>query len=154
MFCYELGGPSYSFTVHGTGELDFAPMLALREKIDRAEFVVTVSQFSKSQLFRHCNYEQWNKIHVIHCGLDDQFLHQPLIPVDHQKHFVCVGRLSQEKGQLLLIEAAAKLAQEKNDFTLDLIGDGDLRPQLQQLINEYGLQEQVRITGWGHQAKA
>jgi glycosyltransferase involved in cell wall biosynthesis len=59
-----------------------------------------------------------------------------------------VGRLCEQKGQLLLIEAAQALASRGVAFELVLAGDGELRGPIEALIARHGLQAQVRITGW------
>jgi len=148
MLCQALGGPSYSFTVHGPYEFDHADNLALGEKIERASFVATISSFSRSQLYRLCSYEQWEKIHVIHCGVDSLFLHQPTSVISDTPNIVCVGRLCEEKGQMLLVEAINILAKQGLKCHLTLVGDGPLRPQIEALIKKYNLQTQVQITGW------
>jgi glycosyltransferase involved in cell wall biosynthesis len=61
---------------------------------------------------------------------------------------VCVGRLCEEKGQLLLIEAAARIAAKGIPLELVLAGDGDLRGEVERLIQKHGLGKVVRITGW------
>jgi glycosyltransferase involved in cell wall biosynthesis len=148
MLCRALGGPPYSFTVHGPEEFDKAEAIALTEKIKRSAFVVAVSSFGKSQLYRWCSHEQWTKIHVVHCGVDDLFLTQAHIPVPDEPRLVCVGRLSEQKGHLLLVEAAAQLAALDLRFKLILVGDGPLRPQIETMIARLGLQDHVEITGW------
>src|SRR5262245_50494880 len=55
MLCRELGGPPYSFTVHGPYEFDAITGLAMDRKIARASFVVAISYFCRSQLFRWCS---------------------------------------------------------------------------------------------------
>lgn len=153
MLCHALGGPPYSFTVHGPEEFDKPTAIALTEKINRAAFVVSVCSFGKSQLFRWCDYKQWSKIHVIHCGVDHAFLAQPAIPIPHQPRFVCVARLSEQKGHLMLIEAASQLASEGRQFKLILVGDGPLRGQIEAMISQFGLQNHVEITGWATNAE-
>ncbi|QZZ20081.1 glycosyltransferase [Leptothermofonsia sichuanensis E412] len=152
MLCHVLGGPSYSFTVHGPEEFDKPAAIALTEKINRAAFVVAVCSFGKSQLFRWCDYRQWSKIQVIRCGVDQTFLAQPAIPIPPQPRFVCVARLSEQKGHLMLIEAASQLAREGHSFKLILVGDGPLRGQIEAMIAQLGLQDQVEITGWATNA--
>jgi glycosyltransferase involved in cell wall biosynthesis len=56
--------------------------------------------------------------------------------------------LSEQKGHLILLEAAAQVASAGIPFELVLAGDGPMRPQLEALIREKGLEERVRITGW------
>jgi glycosyltransferase involved in cell wall biosynthesis len=153
LLCKALGGPPYSFTVHGPEEFDKVDAIALPEKIIQAAFVVAISSFGQSQLYRWCRQDQWSKIHVVHCGVDSEFLAQDPIPVPDSPHLVCVGRLCEQKGQLLLIEAARKLVSEGLDFKLILVGDGPLRSQIEAQIQSYGLQEQVEITGWASNAE-
>ncbi len=148
MLCHSLGGPSYSFTVHGPEEFDKAKLIALEEKIERAAFVVAISSFGKSQLYRWCNYQHWSKIHVVHCGIDRMFLQQPHTPIPESPRLVCVGRLSEQKGHLVLIEAASCLAAEGLQFKLVLVGDGPLRTEIENMIAKRGLQNHIEITGW------
>ena len=149
MLVHRLGGPPYSFTCHGPEEFDRAAALKLAEKIRDANFVIAVSQYGKSQLMRWSPPDQWPKIHVVHCGVDASFLQTqagPPVPDNHR--LVCVGRLAEQKGQLLLIEAAARLKSQNVPFELTLVGDGSLRTEIESLIARYGLSDQVRITGW------
>jgi len=148
MLCHVLGGPPYSFTVHGPEEFDKVGEISLAEKIKRAAFVVAVSSFGKSQLYRWCPSEQWSKIHIVHCGVDEKFLRQSPIPVPDCPNLVCIGRLSEQKGHLLLIEAADLLAAEGLSFKIVLVGDGELRPEIENRITQLGLEYKVEITGW------
>jgi glycosyltransferase involved in cell wall biosynthesis len=56
--------------------------------------------------------------------------------------------LCEQKGQLLLLEAARILSEQGVAFEIVLAGDGEMREQIESLITQYGLQAQVRITGW------
>jgi colanic acid/amylovoran biosynthesis glycosyltransferase len=153
MLCHGLGGPPYSFTVHGPHEFDKPEAIALPEKIKRASFVVAVCSFGKSQLFRWCDYKQWSKIHVVRCGVDQLFLAQPYTPIPNQPRFVCIGRLSEQKGHLLLIEAVSQLAAEGFKFKLVLVGDGPLRSKIETLISQLNLEDYIEITGWATNAQ-
>jgi glycosyltransferase involved in cell wall biosynthesis len=62
--------------------------------------------------------------------------------------FVCVGRLCAEKGQLILVEAAARLVSKGIPLELVLAGDGPMREELETLIETHGLGRHIRITGW------
>lgn len=148
MLCHSLGGPEYSFTVHGPEEFDRAPVLALTDKIEQAKFVVTISSFSRSQLYRHCDYDQWSKIQIVHCGVDQSFLNGPVADISVKPVLVCVARLCEQKGQIVLLRAAKCLADRGIDFELRLVGDGPLRPELEELIHRFGLSQRVTITGW------
>jgi len=59
-----------------------------------------------------------------------------------------VGRLCEQKGQLLLIEAVNQLIQQGLRFEMVLAGDGEMRTEIEALITAYGLHDVVSITGW------
>lgn len=148
LLCRALGGPKFSFTVHGPEEFDCPKPIALEKKIAAAEFVVAVSSFGKSQLYRWSRITDWSKLHVIHCGLDDEFFSTTQQPPPQSPTLVCVGRLTEQKGQLVLIDAAKRLLEDGIDFRLVLVGDGELRDDLQSAIDRGGLRERITITGW------
>jgi glycosyltransferase involved in cell wall biosynthesis len=153
LLCRMLGGPTYSFTVHGPEEFDRPLALHLRQKIEHAAFVVAVSSFGRSQLFRWCSYQHWSRIHIIHCGLDQGFLEAPRVAIADTPNLVCIGRLCEDKGQLLLLDAVAELISARVDLQLTLVGDGPLRPVLEATITRLNLQAQVEITGWVNSAQ-
>jgi len=148
MLAHALGGPPYSFTVHGPEEFDRPQALHLREKMARANAVVAISAYGRSQLWRWARLEDWPKVRVVHCGLEAAFFGEAAELPSSAPRLVCVGRLCEQKGQLLLVEAAARLAAEGLVFDLVLAGDGEMRPQVEAAIARHGLQARVRITGW------
>ena len=85
---------------------------------------------------------------VVHCGLETAFHDVAPVPPPIALRLVCVGRLSAEKGQLLLIEAVHRLAQKGIRLELVLVGDGEMRAEVETLIARYGLIGKVWITGW------
>lgn len=144
-----MGGPGFSFTAHGPEEFDKPENIALAEKIERAKFVVGVSSFGRSQLLRRTKGASWDKVKIVHCGVDENFLGDSYLrPLPTARRLVCVGRICEQKGQLLLLEAAARLHDRGVDFELVLVGDGEMRPQAEAFIRERGLERSVRITGW------
>jgi glycosyltransferase involved in cell wall biosynthesis len=64
------------------------------------------------------------------------------------KRLVCVGRICEQKGQLLLLEAVKILVVKGVDFELVLAGDGEMRTDAEQFIALHHLTSKVRITGW------
>jgi len=151
MLCHALGGPPYSFTIHGPLEFDKAPLLSLPEKIARARFVVAITSFCRSQVFRNCSPEHWSKIHVVPCGVDSSFLDRPPQPLPSEPRLVFVGRLSEHKAPGLLVEAVAQLARKGVPFELTFAGDGELREDIERAIARHGLGQRVRITGFAEE---
>jgi colanic acid/amylovoran biosynthesis glycosyltransferase len=147
MLARALGGPSYSITVHGPEEFDKPHALNLGEKVRRSAFAVAISSFGRSQIYRWIEGTHWKKVHVVHCGIDAAFHEGQLPELPASPKLVALGRLSPEKGQLLLIEAAALLAAKGVAFELILIGDGPLRGAIEALVKERKLGDRVRLTG-------
>jgi colanic acid/amylovoran biosynthesis glycosyltransferase len=146
--CHRLGGPGFSFTVHGPEEFDMPAALHLPKKVRLARFVVAISSFGRSQLLRWIDAADWGKVRVVHCGLDGDFLTQTLTPPPRTRQLVCVGRLCEQKGQLLLLRAVHRLREQGLRVELVLAGDGEMRPEVETSITELGIADQVRITGW------
>ena len=149
MLAGVLCGASYSVTVHGPDEFDRPQALALGEKIRRAAFVIAISSFTRSQLFRWVERAHWAKIEVVHCGLEAAFYSTPQVPlpVPSARRLVCVGRLSEQKGHLLLLTAMRTAFDRGCEFDLVLVGDGELRSAIEERILALGLQAHVRLTG-------
>ena len=148
MLAQALGGLAYSFTVHGPEEFDKPQFIHLGEKVRRAAFVVAISSYGRSQLFRWVDHAHWPKVKVVHCGLERAFHDVPPVAMPAVPRLVCVGRLCEQKGQLLLMQAANLLAEQGQAFEIVLAGDGEMRAEIEALIERYGLQGRVRITGW------
>jgi colanic acid/amylovoran biosynthesis glycosyltransferase len=117
--------------------------------------VVAVSSFGRSQLFRNVSHDHWRKIKVVHCGIEPGFYADAPKTPAATRRLVCVGRLCEQKGQLLLIDAARRLSERGIDFELVLAGDGEMRGDIETLIAQYKLENKVRITGWisSHQVR-
>lgn len=153
MLCRVLGGPTYSFTVHGPQEFDLAYGLSFAEKISGAKFVSTISHFAISQLNRWSKFEDWDKINLVRCGVNDAFLDVDTGTFPTEPRLLNIGRLTEQKGQLLLVKAAAELKQRGLKFVVDLVGDGEMRGELERLIEHHGLQDSVRLLGWQNEAQ-
>jgi colanic acid/amylovoran biosynthesis glycosyltransferase len=156
MLAYLLGGSGYSFTVHGPEEFDKPEFIHLAEKMHHARFAVAISSFGRSQLWRLLPNAEWHKVKLVHCGLDQVFLGAKAKKPAAKGQFVCVGRLCEQKGQLLLLDAMKQLRDEDVACQLILAGDGPMRQDVENLISAYKLGNEVSITGWisGEQVKS
>lgn len=145
----QLARIPFSFTVHGPEEFDSPHALHLAAKIRHASFVVAISSFGRSQLYRWVDHGQWSKVQVVHCGIDRSFRDGPAISApEGRPRLVCVGRICEQKGQLLLLAAMRRVIDRGLSFELVLAGDGDMRVDVERLASALGLEAQIRITGW------
>jgi colanic acid/amylovoran biosynthesis glycosyltransferase len=142
------GGPPFSLTVHGSEEFDSPVELALRAKIEAATFVAAISSYTRSQLMRWSQPRDWGKLEVIRCGLDGGFLEAAAEPVPKNSiEFVCVARLSTAKGLPLLMAACDRLRSTGEQFSMTIVGDGELRGELETEIRRRQLQDIVSLVG-------
>lgn len=148
MLSRVMGGPSYSFTVHGPDEFDGARSLSVEDKLAHAAFAVAISNYTKSQMLRFGGARHAEKIHIVHCGLDpEEFSVAPLDAMDAET-LVCVGRLSPNKGQVLIPEAVARLKAEFPALKVILVGDGEARGDVEAAIARHGVGAQISLAGW------
>ena len=146
-----MGGPGYSFTVHGPEEFDAPQALSLADKLAGARFVAAISQHGRSQLFRWARLGDWDKLRVIHCGIAPAaFADLPDPPplAGRPVHLVNIGRFAEQKGQILLPAALAQAVDQGADVRLTLVGDGALRPQIEAAIAATGMGGRIRLAGW------
>lgn len=145
----KLSGIPFSFTVHGPDEFDAPVALDLRGKIADSAFSVAISSFGRSQLMRWSRFADWHKIEVVRCGVDGSFLDGLNAAAPPAAPQLCaVARLSGQKGIPLLIEAASKLKNQGKQFRLSIVGDGEMRPDIEAMIERYQLQAFVHLVGW------
>ncbi len=71
------------------------------------------------------------------------------VNINKNKLMLCTcGRLSKEKGFDLAVESANILKNKGFDFIWYFVGDGDERKKVESLINNYGLKDNIKITGY------
>jgi glycosyltransferase involved in cell wall biosynthesis len=153
MLSHALGGPEYSFTVHGPEEYDAPRALSLGEKIARSKFTVAITSYGRSQLSRWAGPAHWNRIKVVHCGVDTARFPAPLPLPEGGPRYVAIGRFVEQKGQLLALDAMAELVKTHADAHLTLIGDGEMRREIENRIDNLDLTDHITLTGWVDEAR-
>ena len=142
----KLCGFPYSMTAHGTDFL--VKNYLLPEKIQHANFTRVATQFNAEFLQKTIGEANKNKLFVLPFGIDtEQVTYSPNRNNNQTVKILNVGRLVWQKGQVLLLEACELLIQKSYDFNLEIIGEGELRGQLEQLIVDKSLQNRVKLTG-------
>lgn len=147
MFASQLMQIPYSFTAHGPEEFEKGHLLSLNTKLRHAKFAICVSAFGRQQLMRFVQPELWKKIALVHCGLNKALLACAGHALPSAARFVCIGRLSEEKGQLILVGAAQRLRDAGVHCEIVLAGDGPMRPKIEAAIERAGLQQTIKLTG-------
>ncbi|MEC3861305.1 glycosyltransferase [Mesobacterium sp. TK19101] len=151
MLANALSGIPYSFTIHGP-DIFFEPHhWRIDEKARRATFVACISDFCRSQLMCFADPADWDRFHIVHCGIDPARYAIP--PAHDGKELLFVGRLAGVKGVPVLLDALTRLKTGHPDIRLTLIGDGPERPVLETKSRELGLSDMVRFVGYKSQAE-
>lgn len=163
MIAGELTGVPYSMTAHAKDiwheEVDHS---LLRRKIRQSEFTVTVTDYNLAYLEGLCSEGALGPGHEdsgdgasgrsarlqrLYNGVDVPVLSALPRRIPESPVILGVGRLVEKKGFLHLVEAARILRDRGHRFHVALVGDGDLRKDLERRVQEAGLVGVVRFTG-------
>ena len=152
MLAAEMGGFTFSFTMHGPAEFFEPKYWRIDEKIRRALFVACISHFCRSQAMIFGPQDKWDRLHVVHCGVDPALF----APVRHAgvgNRLLFVGRLAGVKGLPMLLDAVAAVKARHPDVKLTLAGDGPDRAKLAEQASRLGITPNVEFLGYQSQAQ-
>lgn len=152
MLCRRLGGPRYSFTVHGPDELDRFAANGLTDKAFHARAVVAISGYCRDRLREHLPENLWDRIRVIACGLDLR-AYPVARPPATSARLLTVGRLCPQKAQVEIPAAIAAAAVRHPELSVALVGDGESRAAIEQAIRATGTGGRVKLLGWRSNAE-
>jgi glycosyltransferase involved in cell wall biosynthesis len=118
----------------------------------------TTHQFACSEAAAQWLFDgKSNNVEILKNGIElEQFIYSPIIRDEvraelqlAKDRFVVghVGRFNQQKNHLYLVELFAQLSVELPESILVLIGDGPLRPQIEQKVKELDLVDKVKLLG-------
>ena len=150
MLAAEMGGFTFSFTMHGPAEFFEPKYWRIDEKTRRALFVACISHFCRSQAMVFAPQEKWDLLHVVHCGVDPA-LFAPRRHSGAGSQLLFVGRLAGVKGLPILLDALAQLKQRRPDIHLNVAGDGPDRARLEAQARRLGVAENVTFLGYRSQ---
>jgi glycosyltransferase involved in cell wall biosynthesis len=87
-------------------------------------------------------------VRVIHNALPRQS--KPWRGGNEKKRLLYLGRLTEKKGPMFLIESLAEVSQK--NWVLDVVGDGPLRGELEARAETLGLREHISFHGYRNDA--
>jgi glycosyltransferase involved in cell wall biosynthesis len=148
MFLSELIDVPFSFTMHASAI--WIDPIALKSKLRRCRFCVSISQYNRQYVGTEYGDEWRRKIHVVHCGIPvpppGQVPRKPRSEGEPVR-VLAVGQLMKRKGYHVLIEAARILRDQQFDVAWTIVGEGNLRPALEDMIRRYRLEDTVILEG-------
>jgi glycosyltransferase involved in cell wall biosynthesis len=124
------------------------PGYQLTSKIASAKLLCAIGHYARSQLMRISSAEHWSKIQITPLGVDPGLF----TPIQFRETFetfevICVGRLVAAKGQLVLVQAIAKLAAQGRNIRLRLVGDGPDRASLEIAVSKLEATSKIIFEG-------
>jgi glycosyltransferase involved in cell wall biosynthesis len=148
LFASELSGLPFSFTAHAKDIYTSDPE-QLREKIALARFVVTCTEYNRRHLLDLAEGLK-TPIHRVYHGIDTGLFdngHEIRTDASPPYRVLSVARLIAKKG-IPTVLRAVKLLQEKGvrlEYTL--IGDGQDRQKILDLVRQLGMEPVCRWLG-------
>jgi glycosyltransferase involved in cell wall biosynthesis len=149
----KLGGPSYSLTCHAkdiyrqTVNFRFLDLL-----VRNSAFVVTVCDANRRWMGERLSVEAMGRVHKLYNGIDLRAFVPDGSPRE-PNHVLGVGRLVEKKGFHVLVEALALLLAKGVDLHATIIGDGEEKARIEQLIAARGVGGRIQMLGSRDQAE-
>lgn len=141
-------GIPFSFTAHAKDIYhESVDKKVLAEKIEKALFVITVSDFNRQYLEELLRNERRSgRVIRLYNGIDlEQF--SPSGEGKEANLIVGVGRLIQKKGFEYLIRACKILNERGRTFHCIIIGEGEERDALEKMAVHFSLRDKVTFLG-------
>lgn len=134
----------FSFTGHAVDL--FRQRVALKDKIQRAAFIVCISEFHRNFFLKRGADPK--RLVLAYCGIDLAiFNHRPLLAPSNVTTILSAGRLIEKKGFADLIAACALLRKRGYKFKCIIGGSGPLEHDLREQIKTSALHKFVHLTG-------
>jgi len=149
LLAHQFTGIPYSFTAHAK-DIYLSRKESLAYKMKEARFVVTCTGYNQQYLSSLMEQREHVDIHRIYHGLNLQVFPSQafLVPQPPGRPLILtVARLVEKKGLPYLLEACRMLKDQGYDFTCRIVGEGELRPALEQQIRDLALTDQVELCG-------
>ena len=150
----RLTGIPWSMGTHAK-DIHLSAPQSLRKKIDSAHFTMACSRANRDLLMHigsPCKADlPAPSITLLHHGVDTEYFYPKESDLNtcgsEDPLILSVGRLVPKKGFDILLQAAALMKRQGMRFRLHLIGEGTLRPHIEQQIHTLGLKGDVLMRG-------
>ena len=137
----------FSFTAHN---LLFTKRMVLDQKLQRARFVVAISEFTRRFVVETApaGGSLAERVHIVHCGLPlQQFPLRERTPRNAVPEVLFVAQLQERKGTPVLVDACRLLAERGIQFHCTIVGGGPFLQPVREQVDSLGLEGIVELTG-------
>ncbi len=143
-------------SVRNVGEIDKKILETLAERLlaKKIDVIITNTFAARNYMLSYKIPEK--KIRVIHNGIDPELydfsatkeeIRKQLSIPEHKALIGTIGRMMPQKNHVMFVEVAREILRKRNDVHFVLVGDGELRHNIEALISKYGLCELFTLTG-------
>jgi glycosyltransferase involved in cell wall biosynthesis len=147
MIVRELGGPAYSLTAHAKDIYRSSVNPALLSRlVAQSCFTVTVCDANVEHLGGILAPAARERVRRLYNGVDLEAFAPRAVERD-PAHVLCVGRLVEKKGYLVMVEALELLARQGLLVRATFVGEGEERARIEQRIEHSGLGSRIRLAG-------
>lgn len=148
----EVSTPSKNMKLQGFSK--FVLKSLVNYSYPMADRVVCVSNGVLEDFREYYGYQQPNLVTIYNPVIDDSYFVKLQAPVTHRffepnlKVIMAVGRLTEAKNFANLIRSFAELHQQQPNTRLIILGEGELRQELEHLRADLGLHDVVDLSGF------
>lgn len=134
------------YTNIATHSLKLREKINLRFAMNKAQIILPVSQDLEEAIK---SYRVKNRFRVVPNVVNtDMFYFSKSFDIqDNKKRILSVCILTPRKGISYLLKSLSQLKQKRQDFVLDIVGDGPNRKEYEDLTKNLGLDEIVKFHG-------
>lgn len=122
----------------------------LKKTLVRSDCMVAVSNFVKQSYCEEFGINK-DRVKVIYNGIDVLQNVNGLCRKQSERDvtkLLYVGRLIETKGVHILLDAVKKLIDRKENVELDILGDGPMRMDYEQIAEKLGIRNKVHFRGY------
>ncbi len=145
---HRLTSIPFSFTAHGS-DLHMDRHM-LREKVEEADRVITISRYNRDLILEECGREFADKVEIIRCGVDTRVFQgnsHAVCDASQPLEILCIGTMHEVKGQMYLLEACRYLSERGVKFVCHLVGKGPDWDKLNEQARAAKLSDRVVFHG-------
>jgi glycosyltransferase involved in cell wall biosynthesis len=146
LLAHQMTGIPFSFTAHAK-DIYLSRKASLIYKMSNAQFVVTCTGYNQQYLSSLMEGQKPVDIHRIYHGLNLRVFPPQAHTSSARPLILTVARLVEKKGLPYLLDACRILKNQGYDFTCRIVGDGELRPVLEERIRDLELSDTVELSG-------
>ncbi|MFA5806137.1 MAG: glycosyltransferase family 4 protein [Melioribacteraceae bacterium] len=145
LFNKILSGKDFSITLHAFDDL-YSNAIFLKEKIEYSSKIICESRYNENYLKSIFPTDKYLKIRTIYSGVEIKN-NQTRLKSSSIFRILSIGRLVGHKGFITLIKALKILNDEGVHFEAEIVGEGPLRKELEEIIERENLRRKILLSG-------